>query len=468
VIVKEATVPIPPSKEADSARRKKPAASTRGRAKQGTPVWLPIALIGGAIGLIAVGIVTAQVIIRIKNKDGTVTKVEAPKGSTVEVEKDGKTITTIPPTTPAPPPAPAGTFFNGKDLTGWEGLEGFWTVKDGAIVGSPPLGRKVHTFLCSKKKYRDFDLRFEVRRENGKGNSGVQFRSQLTDSGQFKVIGPQCEIDSADFSFPPGSLVSEPNLKPFAIKSPQAAIARLYRDADFNAFHIHCVGKKLTIKVNGVTAIDGTFPALPDEGIIAWQLHGGRPPNEITFRNIQFTEISEAPQGWVQLFNGKDLKGWKVFPSGEGNWRVEDGAITCSGPNSHLFSERGDWENFHFRVEAKINARGNSGQYFRTEFVRGWPAGKGYEAQIALPGGDPRFFTGSLYGIVPVREILHDPDEWFTQEVIADGDHIIIKVNGKTVVDVHDGKFKKGHFALQHNNPNTLVYFRKVEVKVLP
>jgi hypothetical protein len=82
-----------------------------------------------------------------------------------------------------------------------------------------------------------------------------------------------------------------------------------------------------------------------------------------------------APEqnGFVPLFNGKDLSGWKVFPAGTGSWTIEDGAIVGSGPTSHLFSERGDYENFVFRVEAKINDGGNSGQYFRTHFGPGFP-----------------------------------------------------------------------------------------------
>src|SRR5262249_51405050 len=71
-------------------------------------------------------------------------------------------------------------FFNGKDLTGWEGLPGFWTVKDGAIVGTTPPNHKFNTFLCSKKKYKDFELAFQVKL-TGKGwtgNSGVQIRSE--------------------------------------------------------------------------------------------------------------------------------------------------------------------------------------------------------------------------------------------------------------------------------------------------
>jgi len=103
----------------------------------------------------------------------------------------------------------------------------------------------------------------------------------------------------------------------------------------------------------------------------------------------------DGEKGWVQLFNGKDLDGWKVYPKGTGNWKVEDGILIGSGPASHLFSKRGDYQNFRYRVEAQINDHGNSGQYFRTQFGPGFP--KGYEAQINSTHGDP-IRTGSLYG----------------------------------------------------------------------
>jgi hypothetical protein len=170
---------------------------------------------------------------------------------------------------------------------------------------------------------------------------------------------------------------------------------------------------------------------------------------------------------WAQLFNGKDLKGWKTHPADKAKWEVKDGILTGSGRAGHLFSERGDYENFRYRVEAKINDGGNSGQYFRTQFGPSFP--KGYEAQINSTHSDP-VRTGSLYNFVPVKEMLVKPDEWFTQEVIADGNHIIIKVNAKTTVDFVDKKntYKKGHFALQQHDPGTVVQFRKIEVKELP
>lgn len=208
--------------------------------------------------------------------------------------------------------------------------------------------------------------------------------------------------------------------------------------------------------------------------------------------------------GWVQLFNGKDLTGWKI-PSppspnftgveekknAEGKvvafvgkqkdgtsvtlWEVKDGTIVGGGPASHIFSERGDYTNFHFKVEAKLNDGGNSGQYFRTKFGPGFP--QGYEAQLNATHRDP-IRTGSLYPagglkkyekeIVAVRgKATHGPDEFFTQEVIANGNHIQIIVNGKKTLDWKDpdNTFASGHFALQGHDPKSVMTFRKVEVK---
>src|SRR6266516_243250 len=99
-------------------------------------------------------------------------------------------------------------------------------------------------------------------------------------------------------------------------------------------------------------------------------------------------------EGWIQLFNGKDLTGWKTHPDDKAKWEVKDGILIGSGPSGHLFSEKSDYKNFRYRVEAMINDNGNSGQYFRTKFGPGFP--KGYEAQINSTHGDI-IRTGSLY-----------------------------------------------------------------------
>ena len=182
---------------------------------------------------------------------------------------------------------------------------------------------------------------------------------------------------------------------------------------------------------------------------------------------------------WVVLFNGKNLDGWKTHPDDKAKWEVKDGAIVGTGTAGHLFSERGDYENFRFRVEAKINDKGNSGQYFRATFAKAFPPG--YEAQINSTHGD-KVRTGSLYPdgrdgytaeekkMTLVFEKLVEPDTWFTQEVIAEGNHIVIKVNGKTTVDFTDTKNRhtKGHFAIQQHDPGGVIMIRKAEVMELP
>src|SRR6266436_5807502 len=103
-----------------------------------------------------------------------------------------------------------------------------------------------------------------------------------------------------------------------------------------------------------------------------------------------------------------------------------------------------------------INDGGNSGQYFRPPFGPHFP--DGYEAPVKPPPKD-KIRTGSLY-LPKVKEVLvydapNKPDEWFTQEVIAEGNHIVIKVNDKTTVDFKDpnNTYMKGHFALQGHDP---------------
>jgi hypothetical protein len=179
-----------------------------------------------------------------------------------------------------------GDFFNGKDLAGWEGLTQYWKVQDGAIVGSTfPDGLKFNTFLCSKKKYRDFELKFQVRLKDGKGNSGIQIRSEVFEPKTFAVKGPQCDIGAQYW----GSLYGE-HFGGMMQAAPKDVVAKAVKPSEFNEYHIRCVGKHVTIKLNGAVTVDGDFPKMPDEGIIAWQLHSGG-AMEVTFRDIEFREI---------------------------------------------------------------------------------------------------------------------------------------------------------------------------------
>jgi hypothetical protein len=179
------------------------------------------------------------------------------------------------------------------DPANWEGLMEYWTLKDGVITGSTPNGLRFNTFLCSKKKFKDFELRFQVKLtgKSWTGNSGVQVRSKIRDSAQdkknFAVEGPQCDMGAEYW----GSLYGE-HFGGMMKAAPREVVRKALKPDDFNDYSIKVVGKHVTIKLNGETTVDQEFATLPEEGIIAWQLHQGN-PMEVVFKNIQFKDLSK-------------------------------------------------------------------------------------------------------------------------------------------------------------------------------
>lgn len=170
-----------------------------------------------------------------------------------------------------------------------------------------------------------------------------------------------------------------------------------------------------------------------------------------------------ADDGWIDMFDGKSLDGWKANEEPE-NWTVEDGQIVGRGSRSHLFWMKEQCGDCEFRAEVKISDHGNSGMYFRAKFMEGWP--DGYEAQVNATHKDWKR-TGSLYNFVDIKEQLVQPDTWYTQHIIAKGNHIIIKVNGKTVVDHIEQKntHTKGYLALQQHDPGSTVHYRNLQMR---
>ena len=189
----------------------------------------------------------------------------------------------------------------------------------------------------------------------------------------------------------------------------------------------------------------------------------------VPMAGIAKTPKPPKPGKWVKMFDGKTLDGWKANEN-PGSWTVEkegkDSVIKASGPRSHLFwmvAECGDCE---FRADFKIMDGANSGMYFRTAFGPGFP--KGYEAQVNSTHGDP-VKTGSLYNFQKNLESPTKPGEWGTQHIIAQGNHIIIKVNDKVVVDTVESsnRYTKGYCALQQHNKGSVVQYRNLMFKPL-
>jgi serine/threonine protein kinase/formylglycine-generating enzyme required for sulfatase activity len=219
--------------------------------------------------------------------------------------------------------------------------------------------------------------------------------------------------------------------------------------------------------------------ALPIDAAVGRATEPSAKPASRDFQSSLIPKSDNRQDGFVPLFNRKDTNGWKTHPSQAGNWRVENGVLIGSGPDrSHLYTERGDFKDFHLCVVARINDGGNSGVYFRSTFGPGWPADHpswpyGYEAQIDNTVDMNR--TGSLYAghdgaVVAFHESLVPPGKWFNMDIIVKANHIVVKVNGVTTADYLDEKeiSASGYIALQQNNPKTVVEFRKIEIKELP
>ncbi len=185
--------------------------------------------------------------------------------------------------------------------------------------------------------------------------------------------------------------------------------------------------------------------------------------------------------GWISLFDGKSLNGWKVGDNAS-TFSVENGTIIAHGKTAHLFYvgdvKNHDFKDFEFKADVMTEPGSNSGIYFHTAYQEsGWPA-KGYEVQINNSHTDWRR-TGSLYAVQDVKEVYVKDNEWFTESISVKGKRVIIKINDKTVVDYTEPDnvqrpqgmteriISHGTFALQGHDPNSKVYFKNIMVKPL-
>jgi len=186
------------------------------------------------------------------------------------------------------------TLFNGKDLSGWAGKEGFWSVKDGAIFGETTKEKPTrgNTFLVWQGgEVGDFVFKAKVRFAGN--NSGVQYRSELVGKPEdFVVKGYQADLHPKQEFF--GMLYAEKwrgivakrfqkvevgkNGKPKVVGAIDDKKRKLV-GTEWNELTIIAVGNRQIHQVNGVTAMDLTdnHPDAKRKGILAIQLHAGAP-----------------------------------------------------------------------------------------------------------------------------------------------------------------------------------------------
>ena len=196
-----------------------------------------------------------------------------------------------------------------------------------------------------------------------------------------------------------------------------------------------------------------------------------------------------ADDGWVELFDGHSLQGWRPSEN-KASWKVVGGQLAADGPRSHLFYDGpvkgADFRNFELEVEAMARPGCNSGVYFHTRYQETNFPEKGFEVQINHTAGGEGTYrerkkTGSLYGLRNIYKQFIPDDQWFHMHIAVRGKNVQIRLNGMLVVDyteptppvIPEGGERErfldhGTFALQCHNDGSHCFFRSVRVRPLP
>lgn len=200
----------------------------------------------------------------------------------------------------------------------------------------------------------------------------------------------------------------------------------------------------------------------------------------------QTIDDKEKDDGFVSLFNGKDLSGWTVYGAKNDVWVVEDGMIVCTGRGGGWVGSERDYADFVLRLEYRLKPGGNSGVYLRAP-EKGHISRVGMEIQL-LDDQDPRYakldfyqHTGAIYHVAaPTQRAGKPAGQWNAMEIQADGRQIRVTLNGKKIIDADLDRYLKdpaiakehtglarstGRIGLQSHTDR--VEFRNVRVKEL-
>lgn len=358
------------------------------------------------------------------------------------------------------------SIFNGKDLSGWQGLvedpikrakmtpavlakkqkeadakvSQNWSVKDGMIVFQGDGAN-----LCTTRKYGDFEMLVDWKISRN-GDSGIYLRGtpqvQIWDTTR-RDVGAQ--VGS-------GGLYNNQKGRSTPLTVADNPIG------EWNTFRIRMIGDRVWVHLNGILVVDSvvlenywdrSLPIFPEEAI-ELQAHG----TDLAFRNLYVKELNTKPYqvssdeqklGFQPLFNGKDLNSWV---GNKVDYIVEGNAIALyPGEKSHgnLYTEK-EYGDFVLRFDFQLTPGANNGLGIHAP-LEGDAAYVGKELQI-LDNTSPQYATlqpyqyhGSVYGILAAkRDFLKPVGEWNQQEVYVKGDFVRVTLNGTVILE---GDLKK-------------------------
>ena len=169
---------------------------------------------------------------------------------------------------------------------------------------------------------------------------------------------------------------------------------------------------------------------------------------------------------WVMLVDGKAIGDWNRI--GVANWRIEDGALMADkkeGKDAAYLVTKESYKDFQIRAEFWASDDCNSGIFIRLSDPAKITATNSYEVNIFDQRPDPSYGTGAIVNFAKVDPMPKAGGKWNTFDITAKGTQLVVIMNGTKTVDINDGKFAEGPFALQYGSG--VIKFRKVEVRRL-
>lgn len=168
--------------------------------------------------------------------------------------------------------------------------------------------------------------------------------------------------------------------------------------------------------------------------------------------------------GWIPLFNGKNLDGWTH--KGNGIFQVEDGCLVgtqTDGKGGDLFTEK-SFDNFEARFTYRVQWPANSGVWFRDKYqfdILKYAKPVAYSGSLYCPG--KLFITANL------DESIENRDGWNEGKIVADGEHLVLWLNGKKVGDCRDATFASGKIGIQVHGGDGMkgmkISFKRIEAR---
>jgi hypothetical protein len=172
------------------------------------------------------------------------------------------------------------------------------------------------------------------------------------------------------------------------------------------------------------------------------------------------SSTAQSQVQWTTLFDGSDLDNFHIV--GDANWRIVDGIAQADMGGGHLMTNE-SYDDFVLRAEFWVDEPANSGIFIRCADPAMPGAASCYEVNIFDTRPDPSYGTGAIVNFATIDDMPIAANRWNTYEIIAQGDHLTIVLNGRRTVDLHDSTYAGGPITLQYGTG--VVKFRMVEIR---